>query len=196
MIQFFDLDFVDLGLSSSGPTLIMRSEDESGVGVFILVDGGSPVDGATLCSRLKGQYGSPAFVDHVVIRDPDGKRAPGLEAVCAEFGVGTIWMNRPWAHLELIRDRIPPEKATHSSESQFKAISPGLVEVEELAAFRRIPVRSAFEGDKVGHMTVVTPSVERYLEAVVDRLQCSSAGDLMNFEWKVGDGIILTLNKR
>ena len=167
-MAFFEIDFLEAGTKSSGDAIALRYEDNDGATYIHVVDGGYTDDGDKLVAHIKKYYGDPEFVDNVVLTHPDGDHAAGLGSVLEGFEVGALWMNRPWNHLDDLLPRFEYHYTQEGLKQRLRRDFPNTAELEKLAEEKGIQIKDAFQGDQIGSFTVLAPSLDRYLDLVVD----------------------------
>ena len=55
-------------------------------------------------------YDEPPSIDNVVVTHPDKDHAEGVQAILKHFGVGALWMLRPWNYVDELIDRFAPTR--------------------------------------------------------------------------------------
>jgi hypothetical protein len=120
-----------------------------------------------LVRHINAYYGSPGFIDHVVLTHADDDHSSGLREVIQSFDVGAIWMNRPWLYSDEIIESFQDRRLTVAGlERRLREDYPILVEIEEVAMGRGIPVFEAFQGGQVGDFLILSPTRYRYLQLI------------------------------
>ena len=166
MSNFFEVDFLEAGEKSSGDAICLRYRDVNDY--THVVDGGYKDDGDSIAAHIRKYYEEEIFVDHVVLTHPDGDHAAGLKTVLEEFNVGYLWMNRPWEHVSVLLGRFNYDYTETGLRQRLRKDFPHTAELEDIADERGIEIRHAFQGAQIGAFTVLAPSVERYLDLIVD----------------------------
>jgi beta-lactamase superfamily II metal-dependent hydrolase len=163
----YELDFLAVGEGErSGDAIALRYGD-GGAYTIHVVDGGDEAAGKALVGHLKAYYGNPSYIDHVVLTHADDDHSSGLREVINAFAVGAIWMNRPWLHAREIIHRFRDSRFTIDGlENRLRKDYPILVEIEQMAAKRGIPVYEAFRGAQIGSFIILSPTRERYLQLI------------------------------
>lgn len=166
MADFYEIDFLPVGKSTSGDAICIRYEIAGQTSVHV-VDGGYEEDGQKVLAHLTGYYGDDK-IDHVVATHPDGDHTVGLRKVLETAEVGALWMNRPWVHaVELL----PYFERYTNAENLAKALRevfPHLAKLEDIAIERAIPICDAFQGTLIGAFTVLAPSKNAFFQYVAD----------------------------
>lgn len=165
--NFAEVDFLAVETGKSGDAITVRSA-VNGVQYINIVDGGFTDMGENIVDHIGVNYDNQAYVDNVVLTHPDGDHAKGLKYVLENMIVGALWMNRPWLY---VHELLPRFKNCTSSEwlkNKLRAEYPNLVDLEEIAERKGVPILEAFQGTAIGHFIVLGPSKKRYLDLVVD----------------------------
>ena len=165
----YEIDFLAVGEGKrSGDAIALRYRQMDGSPYNIhVIDGGDQAAGARMVDHIRKYYGNPSYIDAVVCTHGDDDHSSGLREVIKAFEVGGIWMNRPWRYAHLIIDAFKDKRMTEASlEQHLRDEYPILVEIEETADDRGIPIYEAFQGAQVGAFTVLAPSRVRYLQLI------------------------------
>ena len=166
MSDYFEIDFLEVHTKKSGDAVGVRYE--SGGEIFIhVVDGGYAATGDKLVQHINEYYGSPSYIDHVVVTHPDQDHAEGLQAVLEHFTVGTLWMLLPWNYVDILIDRFDRYTSADNLKKKLREAYPYLAELEKIANRKGILIREPLQGARVGAFTVLAPSRARYLDLVV-----------------------------
>lgn len=181
-MEFYEIDFIEAGENKSGDAIALRYGNQVGNQINQLVhvvDGGysSCDDGQKLINHINNHYEGTTSIHHVVLTHPDTDHASGLRKVVETCNIGTLWMNRPWTHVD---ELLPLFEYTYTRDgliSRLKRDFPHTAELEEIATRREIPIADAFQGNRIGSFVVLSPTKGRYLELVLasDRTPESSA---------------------
>lgn len=167
MIDFFEIDFLEAGKKGSGDAICLRYGALDGDYTVHVVDGGYADDGPRLVSHLEKYYEAPAYVDHMVLTHPDGDHAAGLMHVLENAIVETIWMNRPWEHVDALLPLFNYEYTRDGLIQRLKRDFPHVAELEKIANKKGVVIQDAFSGNQIGEFTVLAPSKDRYIKAIV-----------------------------
>ncbi|NDK36940.1 competence protein ComEC [Rhodovulum sulfidophilum] len=132
-----------------------------------VVDGGYEEDGQKVLDHLRGYYGSNR-IDHVIATHPDGDHTVGLRTVLASAEVGSLWMNRPWAHAEELLPYFSRYTNAENLANALREVFPNLAKLEDIAIERGIPIHDAFQGNMIGEFKVLAPSKAAFLQYVAD----------------------------
>lgn len=165
--DFIEIDFLEVGETGSGDAIAIRHRWNDSDDIYV-VDGGYADDGRKLVDHICRYYGNPFVIDHVVLTHPDADHASGLETVLREFVVGTLWMNRPWRHVDALMPMFERYQNRDQLISRLKRDFPKVAELEQFANNRRIEVRDAFQGDTIGAFAVLAPRRTTYLQLIVE----------------------------
>jgi beta-lactamase superfamily II metal-dependent hydrolase len=176
MSDYFEIDFLDVETAKSGDAIAIRYE--IGGETFIhVVDGGYIATGDSLVTHIRKHYGSPTFIDNVVVTHQDGDHTAGLRQVLEEFHVGTLWMLRPWLYASEIVDRVKRFTSVENLAARLRSDFPNLAALEEIANDRGITIREPFQGQPIGAFTVLAPSRTRYLNLILQAERTPDAVD-------------------
>ena len=169
MADFFEVDFLTAGASSSGDAITLRYE-RNGYTFRHVVDGGFEDTGAKILDHLRRYYGG-TMLSYVVVTHPDGDHAGGLKTVleeCSFYTGGGLWMLRPWLYADVLLEFFARFTTTSGLENALREAYPHIAALEEIALRRRIPIYEPYQGATVGAFTVLAPSKARYLQLVID----------------------------
>lgn len=162
--DYFEIDFLGVETKKSGDAITLRYSINGEVGVHV-VDGGYIDTGTQIIEHIKTFYGA-THIDNVVLTHPDQDHANGLRQVLEEFTVGTLWMNRPWLHVDKLLPSFAKYKSADALRSKLKNLYAATAALELLAEEKGIPIQDAFQGSKIGPFTILAPSFDRYLDCV------------------------------
>ena len=165
MTDFVEVDFLEVGNTRSGDAIAVR-HSAKGVHDIYVVDGGYLDDGARVVEHIRRHYEDPVYIDHVVLTHSDGDHANGLRSVLREFVVGKLWMNRPWRHVAALVPRFENVRSRAWLAARLKKIYRGVAELERVARDEEVEIAPAFEGTRIGNLTVLSPSREAYLDRI------------------------------
>jgi hypothetical protein len=165
--DFFEIDMLAVETAKSGDAICIRYKI-GGIKTVHVVDGGYTETGKKILDHINQYYDNPDFIDHVVLTHSDGDHARGLKYVLENSVVHNLWMNRPWLYADELIGRFPTYNSVDALRSRLKKCYPRLVELEDIAASRRIPIREAFQGSQIGLFNVMSPSRAFYLDLIVE----------------------------
>jgi beta-lactamase superfamily II metal-dependent hydrolase len=163
----YEIDFLPVG-DSNGDAICLRYGQANNFWVH-LVDGGFTDTAPTVISHIRSHYGAGIYINHMVLSHADNDHACGLVGVLKVMRVDNIWMNRPWLYAREIIDNFHGNWTLEGLVKHIREKHPYLVEMEHIANSRGIPIRAAFQGDRIGeHFTVLAPSRARYIRLLPD----------------------------
>lgn len=165
--DFFEIDFLAVETLKSGDAITLRYKVEGNEFIHV-VDGGFADTGEKVLGHINAYYRHDAYIDHVVLTHSDGDHARGLKYVLENGNVGSLWMNRPWLYVDDLIGLFATYNSTVALASRLKKCYPVVAELEEIALARGIPIFEAFQGDRIGAFTVMSPSIEMYLDLIVE----------------------------
>ena len=167
MAEFIELDFIEAGDKGSGDAIAVRHQRGVYDWVYI-VDGGYTDDGQKLLEHVRQFYDNPGYIDHVVLTHSDTDHASGLETVLNDYRVESLWMNRPWKHVDELMPRFKHYQNRDRLIARLKRDFPKVAELEEIAAKKGIAIEDAFCGTTIGVFTVLSPLKSTYLDLIVE----------------------------
>ncbi|ATG21073.1 competence protein ComEC [Ralstonia pickettii] len=166
MSDFYEVDFLPVETGKSGDAIAIRYRVNGVTGVHV-VDGGYLDTGDTVVEHVKTYY-NVTHIDHVVLTHPDQDHANGLRKVLESCTVGTLWMNRPWLYAEALIDRFATYESVDALRRKLRSLYPAVAILEDLALEKGITIRSPLQGSVIGPFTVLAPSVQRYMDLIVE----------------------------
>lgn len=164
--DFFEIDFLKVDASSSGDAIALRVV-KNDIQTISIVDGGFTDTGTKIIEHIDQFFDRPSHIDHVILTHPDGDHAAGLKAVLEGCTVGCLWMNRPWLYAEQLIDHYPTYNSVERLKSRLKSLYPNIRDLEEIAEAKGIPIEEAFQGTIIGHFSVMSPTINHFLELVL-----------------------------
>ena len=172
----FEIDFLPVG-DSNGDAICVRYGSENTGYTIHVVDGGFTETGETIIGHINRYYGAPDFIDHVVLSHADQDHSSGLLAVMEHFDVGALWMNRPWLYSAEIIHNFHGNFSADRLTTTIRDSYPVLVQLEEIAGRKGVPIIETFAGTQIGAFQVLAPTRERYLSLIpeLDRTPTSYA---------------------
>lgn len=181
--EYFEIDFLAVESKKSGDAITMRYSYKGSEYIHV-VDGGFTDTGQKVLDHIKKHYPSQGYIDNVVVTHSDADHVLGLKTVLEDGDVKALWMNRPWLYAgELVR-----RFKTYNSETalyhELRRAYDYIVDLEEIADRKGIPIYAPFQGEHIGRFTVMTPTKSRYLDLIVesDRTLESITEDASIFE--------------
>jgi hypothetical protein len=167
MAEFFEIDFLDVEAKKSGDAIPIRYSINGTTRIHV-TDGGFQDTGDSLIEHINEYYGSPSYIDAVVVTHPDGDHAGGLRKLFGTYEIGELWMHRPWLYAEELIDRFSRFTSVENLKKRFRELYPNLTALEELAEEHGVPIYEPFQGATIGHFTVMAPTKSRYLDLLVE----------------------------
>jgi beta-lactamase superfamily II metal-dependent hydrolase len=130
-----------------------------------LTDGAYADTADTIIKHINAWYdGAP--IDHMILSHADDDHATGLVEVLKRYPVQNLWMNRPWLYAQEVIDKFHANYTVDGLNAKMRQLHPYLVEMEQIANQKMIPIREAFQGTQIGSFWVMAPSRERYLKLI------------------------------
>lgn len=167
MSDYFEIDFLDVESAKSGDAIALRYQLNGSTRIHV-VDAGFQDTGQSVVNHIRRHYGNPAYIDDVVATHPDGDHAGGLRTVLESFGVGTLWMLRPWVYATQLLPFFPTYSSRNALVARLRSIYPNIAALEEIAASRGISIREPFQGAVIGAFRVLAPSPGRYGQLILN----------------------------
>lgn len=167
MVDFFEIDFLDVESSKSGDAISIRYQLNGQIYIHV-VDGGYQDTGDKIVNHIKQYYNNPSFIDNVVVTHSDGDHVGGIKKVLEEFEIGALWMLRPWNYADELIDRFKRFISVENLIKRLKDIYSNLTTLEEIAIEKNIPIYEPFQGEKIGEFIVMAPTKARYLDLIVE----------------------------
>lgn len=165
MSDFYEIDFLDVEAEKSGDAIAIRYET-NGTKKVHLVDGGYKLTGEKIIRHINGFYKTNR-IDHLIITHSDSDHTGGIVEVIEKMEIGEIWMLRPWNHTDELLSRFTT-KTSDGLRRRLRDIYWSLVDIEDAAKKKSIPIKDPFQGCKIGEFTVLSPSKTRYLDLIVE----------------------------
>ncbi|RWK43791.1 hypothetical protein [Mesorhizobium sp.] len=144
----YEVDFLPVG-DSNGDAICVRYERPNGSYAIHIIDGGYTDTGDTIIAHVEKYYGSPHFIDHVVLSHADDDHATGLIPVMRHFDVGALWMNRPWLHAADIIGSFHGNYSVVGLAKEIRGSYPRLAELEDIANEKGVQIYDAFAGSHI-----------------------------------------------
>jgi hypothetical protein len=163
----YEIDFLPVG-DSNGDAICLRYGNDNGFCVHV-VDGGFTDTAETVINHIRSHYGAHVFINHMVLSHADNDHACGLVGVLRAMDVRNLWMNRPWLYAGEIIHNFHGNWTLQGLIDHIREEHPYLVELENIANSRGIPIHPVFQGTKIGdYFTVLAPSRARYVRLLPD----------------------------
>ncbi len=102
----------------------------------------------------------------MVLSHADNDHAVGLIDVLEHFDVGAIWMNKPWLYAAEVLDHFHGNYTLEGLIARMKELHPYLIEIEQIAERKGVPIYAAFQGTNIGAFHVLAPSRARYVSLI------------------------------
>lgn len=166
MTDYFEIDFLGVETAKSGDAITLRYSI-GGITRIHIVDGGYLGTSDQIIEHLKTYYGAPTFIDAVVLTHSDRDHANGLRKILETYDVGCLYMNRPWLYAEELLARFETYTSASALYRKLREVYAAVVELEDIALRRGIPISDAFQGAAIGSFMVMAPSRTRYLDLIV-----------------------------
>lgn len=161
-----EVDFLPVG-DSNGDAIIVRVGPDNSFHLYV-IDGGRSDTGTTVIEHIERWYGAHVHINHMVLTHADNDHATGLVKVLERFDVKALWMNRPWLYAGEVIDSFHGNFTVAGLVANMRDRHPYLVDLENEALRRNIPINEVFQGAKVGAFTVLAPSRQRYIDSIPD----------------------------
>ena len=162
----FEVDFLPVG-EGSGDAIVIRYGDENPGYYLHVVDGGRTDTAETIVNHINKFY--PGYhISHMVLSHADDDHATGLVGVMEKMEVKHLWMNRPWLYASQILEHFHGNFTLQGLIDDIKERHPYLVELEQLANEKGTVIHEVFQGTKIGELTVLAPTRERYINSIPD----------------------------
>lgn len=167
MEDFFEIDFLDVEAKKSGDAIPIRYSIDGAIRIHV-TDGGFQGTSDSLIEHINKYYDAPSNIDAIVATHSDGDHTGGLRKLFEVYGIGELWMLRPWLYAEDLIDRFSRFTSVDNLIKRLKELYPNLVALEELAEEYDVPIYEPFQGAVIGHFQVMAPTKSRYLDLVVE----------------------------
>jgi beta-lactamase superfamily II metal-dependent hydrolase len=161
----YEIDFLPVGDSNGDAICVRYGTDATGYTIHV-VDGGFTDTAQTVIDHIEKYYGDDVSIQHMVLSHADNDHATGLIGVLNHFEVGTIWMNRPWLYAQECLDAFHGNYKLDGLIKRMRELHPYLVEIEDIATARNIPIYETFQGTNIGQFRVLAPTRHRYISLI------------------------------
>ena len=165
MADFIEIDFLAVETSKSGDAISLRYSIDGKEAIHV-IDGGFLDTGDKMVEHLNLHYGTN-HVNHVVLTHTDQDHVNGLRKVISNCQVDYLWMNRPWLYAEELISSFKTWNSVDALRRHLRNLYSAAATLEEEALEKKIPIRCALQGTRIGEFTVVAPSKQRYLDLIV-----------------------------
>lgn len=164
----YEIEFLPVGNGDKSGDAILVRYGENGQYKIMIVDGGTKESGEALVEHIRKYY-KTNYVDYVVNTHPDQDHASGLSIVLEELNVGELWIYRPWLNTTFMTYFFKDNRITEKSlKERFQKAFKYSYELEKIAKQKRIDIFEPYQGSKIGAFTVLSPSVEWYLDLLLE----------------------------
>jgi hypothetical protein len=167
MEDFFEVDFLNVQSKKSGDAIPIRYCVDGNIRIHV-TDGGFQDTGDVIIKHINKYYGSPSFIDAVIVTHPDQDHAGGLRKLFDEYEIGELWMLRPWLYVDELIEKFSRFTSTENLAKRLKEIYPNIAVLEELAEEHGVPILEPFQGSSIGEFKVLSPSKDMYLDLIVE----------------------------
>jgi len=196
MADFYEIDFLDVDSKRSGDAIAVRhSIGDNTARCIQVIDAGYQDTGNKLVDHIRSHYENPWYIENVVATHPDRDHAGGLVEVVNEFQVGTVWMFRPWLYAEQLLPNFPRWSSAENLRKRLKEIYPRIAALEEATLSRGFEIREPLQGSNIGPFTVLSPTLEHYLDQVVKSEKTPESISIDEEDRSLAEGIIESIFK-
>ena len=134
-----------------------------------VIDGGFTDTADTVLAHIDDHYGRNRLIEDMLLSHADNDHACGLVGVLKYSDTRNLWMNRPWHYAPQIIDSFHGNWTLAGLTQEIKDKHPYLMEMEDIARTRGIPIHSVFAGARIGAcFTVLAPTQQRYISLLPD----------------------------
>jgi hypothetical protein len=166
LADFYELDFLQVHTAKSGDCITIRYSIGAQPPMLHVIDGGYTSTAPDLAAHIDRQHSIP-YIDHVVVTHPDQDHAEGLAPIIESYGVGTLWMLRPWIYAPQLIQHFTRYQSVESLQKRLRDDYPYIARLEEIARRRGITMAEPFQGAQIGAFTVLAPSPHRYGQLIL-----------------------------
>lgn len=166
MADYFEIDFLGVETAKSGDAITLRYSVNGVTGVHV-VDGGYIDTGDQIIEHIKTYY-STLEIENVILTHPDRDHANGLRKVLEQCTVRNLWINRPWIYADQLIHRFENYESVAALRSKLRSIYDATAMLEDIAIAKKIPIHAPIQGEKIGPFLVMAPTLERYLDLIVE----------------------------
>lgn len=166
MADYFEIDFLGVETAKSGDAITLRYSVNGATGVHV-VDGGYVDTGDQIIEHLKKYYAT-TVIDNVILTHPDRDHANGLRKVLEQCTVKNLWINRPWIYADRLIDRFENYESVVALRKKLRSIYDATAMLEDIAVAKGIPIHAPIQGQNIGPFLVMAPTIERYLDLIVE----------------------------
>lgn len=163
MANSYEIDFHPVGDASRSGDAISAKISVGNQWETVVIDGGTRDSGEALVQAIAKNYGTHV-VNRVVLTHADDDHSSGLRAVLEQCEVHQLWMHRPWLYAEELVSRFKYGWTVQGLAQELRKSFPIVVELEEIAIKKNVPIYDPFAGAQIGIFTVLSPTKEFYLD--------------------------------
>jgi beta-lactamase superfamily II metal-dependent hydrolase len=160
------VEFLPVG-DSNGDAILVKYGDTNGFYLHA-VDAGYTEVGELMIEHIERYYGRDVVIRNMVVSHADNDHATGLIPVLNRFKIAALWMHRPWFYASEVIDHFHGNFTLQGWIDYVRDAHEYLVELEAIAASRKIPINAPFQGQWIGRFLVLAPSIERYISLIPD----------------------------
>lgn len=158
-----EIEFLPVGDASKAGDAIIVRYGEPNAYYLMLIDGGHAETGEAIVRRLHAQFGSSAFLQHVVLTHSDGDHASGLRTVLQKIRVQNLWLHMPWDLADASRGLFANKRGVPGSlRDGIKAAYPIVSEIVDLARAQGTKLHYPWAGGSIGPFWILSPSFHVY----------------------------------
>ena len=162
----YEIDFIPVDSGKKNGDAIAIRILEDGQSTIYVIDGGTKTSGQNLVNHIKEFYNTET-VDYLISTHPDLDHISGLTVVLEQLNVQQIWMHKPWEHAaEIIDDILDGRVTVNSLTNRLQDSLKTAKRIEEIASEKEIPIYEPFQGNTIGHFTVLSPHPDWYNELI------------------------------
>jgi len=164
--DFLEIDFIKITTDNNADAITMRYSINNEV-IIHVVDAGYEQNGQDLVDHIKKNYGSNSKINHLVLTHPDKDHISGMKKIIENFNIGTLWMNRPWRHIDYLYKHASRYTNIENFEQRLRDDYKSLNDLEKIALSKNIEIQDIFAGHCIGKFIVLSPSKSFYLDMLV-----------------------------
>src|SRR5262245_50843458 len=168
MAIFYEIDFLPVHTSKSGDAIAIRFQVSDAGWEVHVVDGGYTSTAPELAAHIHQYYEGTNYINRIVVTHPDKDHAEGLAPILDSYRVGELWMLRPWLYAAQLNQYFSRYNSADALRKRLRNEYPYIVELEDIATRKGIPIYAPFQGEKIGPFTVLAPSWQRYARLILD----------------------------
>lgn len=180
MSDFYEIEFRPVHTEKSGDAICIRYQVD-GFWYVHLVDGGFSTTAPDVTRVIRESFGTNR-INHLVVTHPDKDHAQGIAPLLEEFTIEALWMLRPWKYAGQLLKHFTRYQSADAVAEKLRDTYPYIAEIEVIANRLGIPIFDPFQGAQIGHFKVLAPSINRYLQLVIqsDKTPQAPGGGILN----------------